>query len=91
VLLGHLVEEAAHLLEGCRPPAAVVGVDPEVDPARRRRRIGDPVSDRRLNGDVLEVGRTAVEGSGCSRSSIGISLSAAVSGRNQNAWPTPSC
>ncbi len=61
VLLGQLGEQAADLLERSRPPGAPVGVDPEVDAGGGDGRVGDPVGDRGLDGDVLEVGRAGVE------------------------------
>lgn len=64
MLLGELGEQAPELLEGCGPPRAAVGVDAEIDPGGGHRRVGDPVGDRRLDGDILEVGGPAVEHEG---------------------------
>jgi hypothetical protein len=62
VLLGRLGQQRAQLFEGRAAPGAGVGVDGEVEPCGRDPGIDDPVGDGRLHRDVLEVGRTGVEG-----------------------------
>ncbi len=62
VLLCRLRQERAQLLQRCATPGTRVGVDGEVQTGRGRRRVADPVGDRRLHGHVLEVGGAGVEG-----------------------------
>ena len=92
VLLGQLGEQAAELLQRRGAPEPVSGSMPKSMPGRR------PAPGRRPGRSTVAWTVTswkssvrAWNSSGCSRSSTGISLSAAVSGRNQNAWPGPSC
>jgi hypothetical protein len=61
VLLGEPGEKPAELLEGRAPPAAGVGVDAEVEPPGGPLGLDHPPGHGGLDGDVLEVGRAAVE------------------------------
>ncbi len=61
VLLGGLGEQGGELVERGGAPGAGVGVDAEVDAGGGGGRVGDPVGQGALDGDVLEVGGAGVE------------------------------
>ena len=90
VLLCQFGEQASELLERRRSPGSQIRVNAEVEPGGGNGRVGDPVGHRRLHGHAWKSSVRPWNTRGCSRSSIGTSLNAAVSGRNQNASPGPS-
>jgi hypothetical protein len=61
VLLRGLGQQAGDLVERAAAPAAVLGVDREVDAAGDRGRVHDAEADRGLGGQVLEVRGARVE------------------------------
>jgi hypothetical protein len=61
VLLGELGQQGGDLLQRSGPPLPAVRVDAEVEPVSGPRRVDDPVGDRRLHRDVLEVAGAGVE------------------------------
>jgi hypothetical protein len=63
-LLGQFGEQRGNLVQRLGPPVAALRVDREVEPFGGERRVGEPVRDGGLHGDVCEVGGAGVEEQG---------------------------